>query len=805
MRYQGDEMMDRRLKQILNAQNMMTKRKVFYISSATVALLATGICSPQVIQADQTATTESTQVQTEQSEVQKVEENSKVETSQVDVESTTDSERSENTTIGATSKETEAAQTTELTAQEDTEKTLMNVESETEPVQKEETKQLVERKHGNDWYLIDKETGEKATGFQRLEEQAKTVYYNNEGKMQYGWQWVNNATHYFDTFNGAMAIGEKNINGHWYLFNEQGQMQRGFQTLENSDEKKTVYYNKDGWMLYGWQWVNNATHYFDMFNGAMATGEKNINGHWYLFDRQGQMQRGFQELDQYGQNKTVYYNDQGHMLYGQQRIANKWYNFDTFDGAMKTGFQYIAGQNKWVYYAVDGNNRGQMQYGFQNIAGKTYYFDTFNGAQSKNKQQNINGNWYLFDEAGIMQTGFQNLTRYGQNKVVYYAPNGQMQYGYQTIAGKRYYFDTFDGAMKRNALVFDKDNKVLIYFTGDGSAAQGVNVLIEGKMYGFTEEGALINAPGEAKIAGKWYLFGDNDQLLTGMQILSDKRQVYYDLETAQMKYGQLNLAGKWYLFDKINGAMQTGFKDLKEYGQNKTVYYNKQGQMQYGQQLIAGHWYLFDTFDGAMKTGLQWIKDQAKFVYYASNGQMQYGTIQAGRITYYADQVTGSIDGVFNNAEVIGQNPELPTGCEITAVTMMLRYAGKNVNKIQLAHEMPKSNNGDYGFVGDPFSVTGWWVFPTGVAPVVNKYMGTSKVMTGASWSDIYRQLLNGRLVVVWMANMNGFVNHAITLTGYRKGVIYYNNPWTAKKESMTADQFYKHWNANRQRALSY
>ena len=72
---------------------------------------------------------------------------------------------------------------------------------------------------------------------------------------------------------------------------------------------------------------------------------------------------------------------------------------------------------------------------------------------------------------------------------------------------------------------------------------------------------------------------------------------------------------------------------------------------MQYGQQLIAGHWYLFDTFDGAMKTGLQWIKDQAKFVYYASNGQMQYGTIQAGRITYYADQVTGSIDGVFNNA----------------------------------------------------------------------------------------------------------------------------------------------------------
>lgn len=175
-------MMDRRLKHILKTQNMMAKRKVFYISSATVALLATGIYSPQVIQADQTATTASTQVQTEQSEVQKVEENSKVETSQVDVESTTDSEQSENTTIATTSEANEATQTTDLTAQENTEKTLTTVESEIEPVQKEEPKQqLVEQKQGNDWYLIDKTTGEKATGFQRLEEQAKTVYYNAEG------------------------------------------------------------------------------------------------------------------------------------------------------------------------------------------------------------------------------------------------------------------------------------------------------------------------------------------------------------------------------------------------------------------------------------------------------------------------------------------------------------------------------------------------------------------------------------------------------------------------------------------------
>ncbi len=183
----------------------------------------------------------------------------------------------------------------------------------------------------------------------------------------------------------------------------------------------------------------------------------------------------------------------------------------------------------------------------------------------------------------------------------------------------------------------------------------------------------------------------------------------------------------------------------------------------------------------------------------------MQHGVFRIGKITYTADHMSGAIIGVYNDAEVIGQNPELPTGCEITAVTMMLRYAGANVNKIQLANEMPRSNNGDYGFVGNPFSVTGWWVFPTGVAPVVNKHLGHSQVMTGASLESIKNKLLNGHLVVAWVANMNGFVNHAIALTGYNGNILYYNNPWTARKESMSISSFYTHWNTDKQRALSY
>lgn len=44
---------------------------------------------------------------------------------------------------------------------------------------------------------------------------------------------------------------------------------------------------------------------------------------------------------------------------------------------MKTGLQYIASQHKTVYY----NANGQMQYGTQKINGRTYYFNTVTGAQ----------------------------------------------------------------------------------------------------------------------------------------------------------------------------------------------------------------------------------------------------------------------------------------------------------------------------------------------------------------------------------------------------------------------------------------
>ena len=84
----------------------------------------------------------------------------------------------------------------------------------------------------------------------------------------------------------------------------------------------------------------------------MTTGQRNIDGSWYLFDDQGVMQTGLQNLASYGQNKVVYYASNGQMQYGQQVVENHWRLFDKYSGAMLTGFQNLApyGQNKVVYY-----------------------------------------------------------------------------------------------------------------------------------------------------------------------------------------------------------------------------------------------------------------------------------------------------------------------------------------------------------------------------------------------------------------------------------------------------------------------
>lgn len=167
--------------------------------------------------------------------------------------------------------------------------------------------------------------------------------------------------------------------------------------------------------------------------------------------------------------------------------------------------------------------------------------------------------------------------------------------------------------------------------------------------------------------------------------------------------------------------------------------------------------------------------------------------------------QLRDEVVPVKLNVPVIGQLPELPTGCEVTAVTMMLQYAGSHQNKIQVAREMPKhETNPKMGYVGDPFSRSGWTIYPPALTTLIESEVGSSEDLSGSTLQVIENKLAQEDPVVVWMT-MHGFVVHAITLVGFDNNYIFYNDPWTGLGYlKMEKSEFLENWSSQESRAVS-
>lgn len=287
-----------------------------------------------------------------------------------------------------------------------------------------------------------------------------------------------------------------------------------------------------------------------------------IDGKWYYIDATtGKKVTGWQWLSSSG-GKWVYYDPtDGHMLYGEQKIAGKWYYLDPGTGARVTGWTYLKGDvNKWTYYGQDG----AMLYGEQKINGAWYYLDPVTGARKQ---------------------GWQRLKSNG-GKTVYYGSDGKMAYGEQTIDGKQYYLKLGTGARfagwRRVVTTRDHRGDKWVYYGSDGAMLHG-----------------------EGKVSGYWYFFDDgtsksNGRVTYGWKNLGSKI-VYYSWPEGKMQYGEQKIGGAWYYLNPMTGARKTGWQYLNSNG-GKTVYYGSDGKMVYGTQYIDGQKYYFDPVTGAKR-----------------------------------------------------------------------------------------------------------------------------------------------------------------------------------------------------------
>ncbi len=90
-------------------------------------------------------------------------------------------------------------------------------------------------------------------------------------------------------------------------------------------------------------------------------------------------------------------------------------------------------------------------------------------------------------------------------------------------------------------------------------------------------------------------------------------------------------------------------------------------------------------------------------------------------------------------------QMPELPTGCEATALGTLLRMNGVSVTKFDVADAMPKSDGSDfvYSFWGNPYSATDGWACMAPCSVITaNKFLKNSNKVaveyTGTELTDL-------------------------------------------------------------------
>ena len=145
---------------------------------------------------------------------------------------------------------------------------------------------------------------------------------------------------------------------------------------------------------------------------------------------------------------------------------------------------------------------------------------------------------------------------------------------------------------------------------------------------------------------------------------------------------------------------------------------------------------------------------------------------------------------GIKLSAPLIYQNPELPTGCEITAATMLINCYGYNQSKINMMNKMPKQGfevykGRTYGadlnvaFAGDPKSSYGVAVnlspIKQTIDGIINKEKHKTYNITGVSYEDLKKYLANGYPVLVW-ASM-GMTSAGNTISWYIKRNGVYTN----------------------------
>jgi|APAga8741244001_1050109.scaffolds.fasta_scaffold02395_2 uncharacterized protein YvpB/SH3-like domain-containing protein len=190
-------------------------------------------------------------------------------------------------------------------------------------------------------------------------------------------------------------------------------------------------------------------------------------------------------------------------------------------------------------------------------------------------------------------------------------------------------------------------------------------------------------------------------------------------------------------------------------------------------------------------------------------------------------------------NVPLIKQRPELPSGCEATALAMALKYYGQNVSKTTIANQMPRDKTAvkrysdgtikiwgdpEVGFVGDPYG-NGITINPAPLKKVLDKYRKGGVALYGKNFSVVEDYVKKGKPTLVWFTTTHEMPTkrtwkttkgktvqaprplHCIVVTGVDSKYVYFNdgesNKNSGKNVKVEKSKFIKIYDAMGKRAL--
>lgn len=482
---------------------------------------------------------------------------------------------------------------------------------------------------GGFWYYV-KDNGEAAANELIENINGSSYYFNYEGVMQTGMirTYVNGELHsYITNASGAIVKGGWIKDGfEWYYTDVDGNICKN-QWIGN------YYVTSEGTMAVGETEIDGTIYVFDE-NGYKQTvigeqsGWKLADGTWYYYTADGEPYNGWL-------NHTYYIED-GRMVTNKivpaehsvgDYSVDSTYSYVEADGVIASG--WIKAWYSWKYAEKDAETGDLVlvKDGWKKIGDTWYYFDdtqmifgTIVEIDGQLSQFAANGAWQGYvSGAGWKQSSFGDWYYLNADGTL----NRERK---KEIGGLTYYFD-YDGMMYKNQPFSDDATGKCFWINANGNRdTKDGWKLSDYDTWFYVENGYLVGE-GEKVVNGAVYYFNTDGSMTTGMRYQNGKYYIY------GANGGKTEAVSGWYSGVQYGETVWYYFKNGQPYTGYVGSYYIEYGRMITGLRHSGSGAYMFDENGHLFTDG--WIYRWGAWYYAGNTGRIYTGEWNIGGTRY--------------------------------------------------------------------------------------------------------------------------------------------------------------------------